>query len=139
MPRAVFGAATDSYILANAGTEPTCAADDQCMYRLDRYGWVDGWYTFVIDNTPSGANAIALVLPYIEFQSGGPTNRNFANGFWTDASTIKMLRYQVANGAGTITSFVADGTTTALTNASFANADTIRLNFRYRAFDTNEA
>ena len=138
MPRAVFGAATDSYILANAGTEPTCAADDQCMYRLDRYGWVDGWYTFVIDNTPSGANAIALVLPYIEFQSGGPTNRNFANGFWTDASTIKMLRYQVANGAGTITSFVADGTTTALTNASFANADTIRLNFRYRAFDTNE-
>ncbi len=138
MPRSVFGAASNSYILVNAGTEPTSATDDECQYRLDRFGWVDVFYNMTFNNTPSGANVISVILPYVEFQTGQSMTFNFANGYWADANVTKVMRYAITQDSRLVVSFVEDEGTSALTNASFASSDDLRFVLRYRAFDTNE-
>lgn len=133
-----FGASSTSTIFSNAGTFPTynTGATNVLKYRIDRNGWVTCYLNFNQNNASSGAQNLSIALPYEQFQVGGTITYPVL-GYWEDASVMKPVRMAITANTRTLTSFKASGTSTILTNSSFASGDALRAEFSYQAFSSN--
>jgi hypothetical protein len=138
-PAGTNGAAAGTFVISNAGTEPSFTTQ-----VLDYQIGLDGqchasFYGHLVNVAGVGANIPQFILPYkADLLSGGNIAYN-ANTFWLDASSsgYYFMIGGVDNGNSYISSLIANGNTAANANSSFAANDDLSYNITYPAFRSN--
>ena len=128
LPVSQNGAESTTYFTATAGVEPKFATNN-ASYSMSRDGLVNCFLTYTtVNNTPSGAQNLEPVLP-ISNKVGfiGEVGRFNVSG----SSTIYGMSGTVNGSSHKIQNIYLNGTTTIITNATFATSDSISIHITY--------
>jgi hypothetical protein len=135
-PSGTNGAASGTFILSNAGTEPQWTTQ-VLDYSINTDGEVHAsFYGHLVNVDGVGASLVQFILPYASnFLSGGNVAYN-ANIFWYDASAnaYYIMIGGVDNGNSYTSTMKADGNSGANTNASYKSNDEFSFEVCYPAY-----
>jgi len=132
VPVSQYGAASGTYVISNAGTEPTFTTTI-LSYYVEQSGTIHANFNGAsVNNTPSGTNALQFILPYESVQT---QTMNFANGYLDDAGTRRLVCYAIgAAGSGNedrVFNIVGHAGTAVYNNATLASGDSFRWDVVY--------
>lgn len=132
MPDSVNGAAAGTYVLSNAGTEPTWTTQS-CLYKIDRNG--NCLFRFrgnICNNIPAGANTLYIILPYAASIRAQDCIVRYYNAT-TNAPSLAIAQIDAGNSYFGVIKTLGAGNNS-MTNASMAANFELHIDNIYPAF-----